>query len=224
MISSIYSIVLCVCIAFAQAASILDQTPWYSNNGRGSVVIRGRVLFNDLTTPSIPSGSKLFVELQDISIADAPARVLARTQLLNLNRFPLYYELQYTDSQQSQRMYTLMAKITDNNNQLLYINDQHIAVQLGNGNSPIVKDIPVIQVGGGGASVVPNVTDPPIRRWPELVGRTGEEAARIIRSQTGFTNIVILPENSIVTMDYRFDRVRIFVDASGNVSSVPTVG
>jgi len=39
----------------------------------------------------------------------------------------------------------------------------------------------------------------------------------------GFTNVVVLPEKSPVTMDLRTDRVRIFVDAQGKVVHTPHV-
>jgi hypothetical protein len=34
----------------------------------------------------------------------------------------------------------------------------------------------------------------------------------------------VVPENSMVTMDFREDRVRIFVDGEGKVVSAPTLG
>jgi hypothetical protein len=36
--------------------------------------------------------------------------------------------------------------------------------------------------------------------------------------------VVVIQEGSPVTADYRLDRVRIFVDGKGNVSSVPQLG
>jgi hypothetical protein len=65
--------------------------------------------------------------------------------------------------------------------------------------------------------------------WPKksLVGWTGEDAKfavlagdKTLREE----NVHIVPEDSMVTMDYREDRVRIFVDADGRVVSQPTIG
>jgi len=61
--------------------------------------------------------------------------------------------------------------------------------------------------------------------WPELVGLAGSEAKRIVKEVGGGIKVVhVLPENSMVTMDFRLDRVRIFVDSEGRVSRVPTIG
>jgi hypothetical protein len=38
------------------------------------------------------------------------------------------------------------------------------------------------------------------------------------------TNVHILPPGSMVTMDYRTDRVRVNVNEQGRVASTPTVG
>jgi hypothetical protein len=40
----------------------------------------------------------------------------------------------------------------------------------------------------------------------------------------GLTNVVAINENSPVTMDYRTDRVRVFVNDKGIVTRVPTTG
>ena len=66
-------------------------------------------------------------------------------------------------------------------------------------------------------------------KWPEknLVGYTGEDAkfAVLAGDETlREENVHVLPEDSMVTMDYREDRVRIFVDGEGRVVSQPTVG
>jgi hypothetical protein len=40
----------------------------------------------------------------------------------------------------------------------------------------------------------------------------------------GLTNVVIVPEGSAVTADYRTDRVRIVVDKNGIVIEIPRTG
>ncbi|KNA20995.1 hypothetical protein SOVF_047460 [Spinacia oleracea] len=63
------------------------------------------------------------------------------------------------------------------------------------------------------------------KSWPELVGKDGNEAAGIIKSENcSVKNVVVLPEGSPVTKDYRTDRVRVFVDTCGKVSSTPYIG
>jgi hypothetical protein len=57
--------------------------------------------------------------------------------------------------------------------------------------------------------------------WPEVVGFSVEEAKKAILKDKPDADIVVLPVGSIVTADYRPDRVRIFVDT---VAQTPHVG
>jgi hypothetical protein len=61
--------------------------------------------------------------------------------------------------------------------------------------------------------------------WPELLGQNGEAAKATIEMETGGkVNVQIVPDGSMVTEDYRLDRVRIFVDEEGNVVRSPNIG
>nr|7AON_A Chain A, Subtilisin-chymotrypsin inhibitor-2A [Hordeum vulgare] len=60
--------------------------------------------------------------------------------------------------------------------------------------------------------------------WPELVGKSVEEAKKVILQDKPEAQIIVLPVGTIVTMEYRIDRVRIFVDKLDNVAQVPRVG
>jgi hypothetical protein len=61
--------------------------------------------------------------------------------------------------------------------------------------------------------------------WPELVGKTGEEAKAIIsKERPDLTKVDVLKENSPVTKDHRVTRVRIFVDDHQKVSKAPHTG
>lgn len=62
--------------------------------------------------------------------------------------------------------------------------------------------------------------------WPELVGKSAQEAKSIIEkeSQGNVTTIQIIPKDSMVTMDYREDRVRIFEDENHIVVNPPMIG
>lgn len=66
----------------------------------------------------------------------------------------------------------------------------------------------------------------PRTEWPELVGKSGEEAREVILATggPGITSVDILPDDAMVTTDFRTDRVRVFVDAGGKVSRPPRVG
>ena len=73
-------------------------------------------------------------------------------------------------------------------------------------------------------------TNNKLQQWPELdlVGYTGEDAKFAILAATTTKeeemNVFILPEDSMVTMDYRTDRVRIFVNEEGKVVRQPKIG
>ena len=60
--------------------------------------------------------------------------------------------------------------------------------------------------------------------FPQTIGLSGEEARRIINGVDANLTVHIVPEGSMVTMDFRTDRVRVFVDEGGIVRSAPNVG
>ncbi|XP_066363817.1 subtilisin-chymotrypsin inhibitor-2B-like [Miscanthus floridulus] len=61
----------------------------------------------------------------------------------------------------------------------------------------------------------------PKTSWPEVVGLSVEEAKKVILKDKPDADIIVLPTGSPVTMDYRPNRVRIFVDT---VAQTPHVG
>ncbi|KDO68501.1 hypothetical protein CISIN_1g039274mg, partial [Citrus sinensis] len=60
--------------------------------------------------------------------------------------------------------------------------------------------------------------------WPELVGVKGEVAAEIIMRENGKVVAIIVKEGFEVTMDYRCDRVWVWVDHHGIVKYTPRIG
>ncbi|KAK7097571.1 hypothetical protein V1264_004526 [Littorina saxatilis] len=60
--------------------------------------------------------------------------------------------------------------------------------------------------------------------WPELLGKTYEEAEATIKAERPDLNIFRVLENSPVTMDYRIERVRITVNQAGVVVLEPVTG
>ena len=65
----------------------------------------------------------------------------------------------------------------------------------------------------------------PKTRWPEHIGQTGEfVVAAIWRETPHLAQVVVVPEDAMVTMDHQEDRVRVFVDAAGNVTREPSCG
>lgn len=70
---------------------------------------------------------------------------------------------------------------------------------------------------GGGSNEGP-------KTWPEVVGMAAEEAEKMIKEEMPRALIKIIPQDHFVTMDFRTDRVRIFVDPSGKVARPPSIG
>ncbi|MQM12901.1 hypothetical protein Taro_045823 [Colocasia esculenta] len=60
--------------------------------------------------------------------------------------------------------------------------------------------------------------------WPELVGFHGDEAVGIIERENPLVEASTVPEGSPGTTDYRCDRVRVYVDKRGIVTSTPSIG
>ena len=61
--------------------------------------------------------------------------------------------------------------------------------------------------------------------FPELNGKSVEIAKATIAKIYPKFNIQVLKKGSMVTMDYRTDRIRIFVDPnSGLVDGIPKIG
>eukprot|EP01039_Chlorochromonas_danica_P007745 gene7745-8556_t len=60
--------------------------------------------------------------------------------------------------------------------------------------------------------------------WSQLVGQEGFIVAEIIQKERPELQVVTVPHNAMTTMDYRADRVRIFVNASGKVVRPPRIG
>lgn len=85
-------------------------------------------------------------------------------------------------------------------------------------------------VGVGGSSnnknvgIMSNSADDIPQSFPALVGMNGEAAKAELESKYPSLSVQVLPQNSMVTMDFRMDRVRVFVDDDGNVSREPRLG
>ena len=66
----------------------------------------------------------------------------------------------------------------------------------------------------------------PVPSWggQSLAGMTGEEAKAVIEDINPSLQVQTIPEGSMMTMDHRLDRVRIFVGDDGNVTREPQRG
>ncbi|CAA0828026.1 Serine protease inhibitor- potato inhibitor I-type family protein [Striga hermonthica] len=60
--------------------------------------------------------------------------------------------------------------------------------------------------------------------WPELVGRNGADAEKVIESENTRVNAIVVREGTPVIQDFRCDRVWVWVDGRGVVVRAPTIG
>ncbi|ONH93388.1 hypothetical protein PRUPE_8G229400 [Prunus persica] len=60
--------------------------------------------------------------------------------------------------------------------------------------------------------------------WPEIVGEDGEVAAAKIEQEKPDVHAIVIPEGTIITQELRCNRVRVWVDENGVVTTVPRVG
>ena len=60
--------------------------------------------------------------------------------------------------------------------------------------------------------------------WPELLGVAGEVAKRTIEEENSLVTAQIVEEGTIITPDFRCDRVWVWVDETGIVTRVPRIG
>ncbi|CAN6353132.1 unnamed protein product [Urochloa humidicola] len=60
--------------------------------------------------------------------------------------------------------------------------------------------------------------------WPELVGVSSEEAKKKIKEDKPGADVQVVPADAFVTMDFRTNRVRVFVDSNDKVAKAPKIG
>lgn len=65
---------------------------------------------------------------------------------------------------------------------------------------------------------------PKVQDWSKFVGKNPKRAAKRIKKQKPGFKVEVIPFGSMVTEDYRLDRIRIFVGEDGKVSRTPVVG
>lgn len=87
---------------------------------------------------ALPPSATLSVTLQDVSLADAPAVVLARQNSPVKGQVPLPFHLQYDNKQiQPGHHYAVSARI-ESDGQLLFISTEHYSVKLdGSDQQPL---------------------------------------------------------------------------------------
>lgn len=110
----------------------------------GGPAVEGSVYFGDGEV-DLPEGAVVEVQLQDTSIADAPAVTLGEHVIRDARALPVAFRIPYDPSaiNRKSREYSLQASVTLDG-RLLYVNDtMHIVLTAG---SPEDSDIEVIRI------------------------------------------------------------------------------
>ena len=105
----------------------------------GTVTYRQRI--------ALPEDAVLTVQIQDVSLADAPAQVIGEQVIKKPGQVPIPYkvEYRYRDIDDS-HIYAMQARIEDADGKLLFINDASFPV-LTQGNPDENVEIEVVPVG-----------------------------------------------------------------------------
>ena len=120
----------------------------------GTVTYRQRIALAD--------DAILSVQIQDISLADAPAQVMGETSMPTEGaQVPLPFAVTYSPSDiQENHQYGLSVRITDGSGKLLFINDTVVPV-ITNGNPTSDIEVVVVPVGDSASAEKPASTLPP---------------------------------------------------------------
>ncbi len=99
-------------------------------------VIEGAVIYRE--RKMLPPGARVEVQLADVSLADAPAVVLASATVTDATASPVRYRLSYDPALiESGHRYALQARISVDD-RLLFINDTHHAFEPGQPSADIL--------------------------------------------------------------------------------------
>lgn len=115
-----------------------------SSQQTGNAAVSGEV--TNVDNAPIPEDATLTVQIQDTSKQDVAATVIGEQIIEDPGQYPIPYEVTYDPSDIASPRYTMSARITAADGNLLFINDTSIPV-ITNGATENVE-IPVIQVGG----------------------------------------------------------------------------
>ena len=97
---------------------------------------------------ALPEDAVVTVQVEDTSLADAPANVIGEQIISTPEQVPVPYDVCYDPAKIDQRFsYSMRVRITDSKGKLLWINDTHTPV-ITNGNLGENVEVRVIQVGG----------------------------------------------------------------------------
>ncbi|PVM91466.1 YbaY family lipoprotein [Caulobacter endophyticus] len=119
------------------------STPQTAGLAAGPAAVTGTVAWRERIM--LPPDTKTIVRLQDVSLADAPAKVLAEDVIDGTRAPPVAFTLAYDPAQiVPNHRYSVSARV-EVDGQLRFINDTHVAVI----NDGPTKDVEVLVKGVG---------------------------------------------------------------------------
>ncbi len=147
--------VLLLCLV---AACIAAAVAVFSGGG-AMASVTGNVVYRERM--ALPEDAVVTVQLQDVSLADAPAKVLDEQVIKNPGQVPIPYEVQYDESEIDERhTYTIYARIEDGQGNLMFTTTQsHPVITRGNPTENV--EVLVQRVGGPAPEPEPQPTPAP---------------------------------------------------------------
>eukprot|EP00878_Enallax_costatus_P003279 GHUV01003482.1.p1 GENE.GHUV01003482.1~~GHUV01003482.1.p1 ORF type:complete len:133 (+),score=32.02 GHUV01003482.1:237-635(+) len=70
----------------------------------------------------------------------------------------------------------------------------------------------------------PQVNGKPKTEWPELVGKTPDEAKAVLERDAPGFKVQVLGPDMMATMEWNCKRIRLWLDKSGKISRKPIIG
>ena len=113
------------------------------SSGGGEASVSGNIVSRGSVT--LPDGANIQVQIQDISVADAPAKVIGEQTIDGSGKsLPVPYEVSYDSSEIDDRFsYSMSVRIEDKDGKLIYISDTNTPV-ITSGNPTENVDINVV--------------------------------------------------------------------------------
>jgi putative lipoprotein len=146
--------ILLLCIV----ATCIAATVAIFSGGGAMASVTGNVVYRERM--ALPDDAVVTVQLRDVSLADAPAKVLDEQVIKNPGQVPIPYEVQYDESEIDDRhTYAIYARIDDGQGNLMFTTTQSYPV-ITRGNP--TEDVEVlVERAGGGPAPTPQPTPAP---------------------------------------------------------------
>jgi len=138
------------------------------SSGSGEAAVSGNVVSKESVT--LPDGAKIQVQIQDVSLADAAAKIVGEQMIDGGGKsLPIPYEVAYDSSAiEDRNLYSMSVRIEDADGNLIYISDTNTPVITNNSPTQNV-DVNVVSVNpssGSSSGAIHNIE----WQWRKLSG------------------------------------------------------